>query len=326
MKVLIVSNEYTKPGRIGNPIIGRIMNSLSQHAEVGSVSFCPFRNKLSSFGEIRRAARQADIVHIQFGGLYAFLIWCCLIGVRKPKLLTFHGTDIHAGELKTTTKQLSRIRIRLNQKASFASIIAFDRLGFVTDAMLPFVPSWLRKHYAGKLFIQPLGVDYSVFQPESVETACQTLGIPADRYILFSDKSNTTLKRRDLAEAIVRELGNDYKLLIMCGVSPDIVPHYLNASQFVLLTSDEEGSPNISREAMALDKRVFSVEVGDMRQQLQGLSDSAIISREPAQAAETIRQHLSQPYTDNTREARRTVLDFNCLADGLVNIYRQLLS
>ena len=58
-----------------------------------------------------------------------------------------------------------------------------------------------------------------------------------------------------------------YNLLAMCGVSPEQVPNYLNSSEAVLITSDIEGSPNIVREALALNKRVFSFDVGDVGKQ-----------------------------------------------------------
>lgn len=96
MKILLVSNEYPRFGKAGNPIIGRLKNALESDKRVNNVKFCPFMNKLSDFRRIRKKSKDADIIHIQFGGLYAFLVWGSLIGVSKPKLLTFHGTDIHA--------------------------------------------------------------------------------------------------------------------------------------------------------------------------------------------------------------------------------------
>ncbi|MBQ0056703.1 MAG: hypothetical protein KBT20_03505 [Bacteroidales bacterium] len=324
MNVLIVSNEYTKPGRIGNPIINRIIDALRVNPSVGSVDFVPFRNRFSSFSEIRSAARRADIIHIQFGGLYAFLIWFSVIGIAKPKLLTFHGTDIHAKEMRTAKSVLSKVKIWLNQKASFCSVLLFRRLGFVSDSLYAYLPKFILSRYSHKLFVQPLGVDYQMFQPLDKAEACRAIGVEPKRYALFSDKSGTTLKRRDIAEAIIRQLGDGYELLVMCGVSPDQVPLYLNACDFVLLTSDEEGSPNITREALSLNKRVFSVEVGDVPQQLSGLRDSLIISRDPQLAANAIRRSLDIAYTDNTRETLRHRLDFNYLINNLVDIYKTI--
>lgn len=325
MNVLLVSNEYTKPGRIGNPIINRLIDALRVNEKVTSVEFVPFMNSFKSFGEIRRASKSVDIIHVQFGGLYAFLVWLCLIGVSKPKLLTFHGTDIHAKEMLTAKSVFVKLKIWLNQKASFCSILMFNKLGFVSETLLDYVPQFIIQKYKNKMFIQSLGVDYNVFTPMDKDVACKELGIENKKWVLFSDKSNTILKRRDIAEAIIKELGQGYELLIMCGVKPNEVPVYVNSCEFVILTSDEEGSPNITREALSLNKRVFSVDVGDVKSQIKGLKNSAIISRNPSIAAETIREHLSETYTDNSRSSLRSQIDFAYIAHNLVDKYEQLL-
>ena len=136
--------------------------------------------------------------------------------------------------------------------------------------------------------------------------------------------SNTSIKSRDIAENIVKCLGGNYSLLIMCGVKPQEVPYYINASDFMLLTSDEEGSPNIIREALSLNKPVFSVQVGDAAKQLGGLQNSAIISREPIEAADTIVSILQKPYYDNTRETLRDRLDFVRVNRIVVDKYLKL--
>ena len=159
--------------------------------------------------------------------------------------------------------------------------------------------------------MQALGVNYEVFKPIDKIEAIRHLGLDVHKkYVLFSDVSNTRIKRRDIAESIVKCLGNGYSLLIMCGVKPQEVPYYINASDFLLLTSDEEGSPNIIRETLSLNKSVFSVEVGDAAKQLGGLQNSAIISREPTKAADSIMIILQRPYVDNTRETLKDRLDF----------------
>lgn len=325
MKILLVSNEYPRFGKAGNPIIGRLKNALESDERVSKVEFCPFTNKVSDFWNIRKRVKDADIIHIQFGGLYAFLVWGSLVGVSKPKLLTFHGTDIHAKAVKTTKSYLTKLKIWLRQKTSFLSILLFDKLGFVSDTLIPYIPKWIQIKCKDKLFIQPLGVDYKLFISTSKAESLERLGLDDYKYALFSDISGTPIKRRDIAEAIVNKLGGDYRLLIMSKVKPEMVPVYLNACDFVLLTSDEEGSPNITREALSLNKRVFSVDVGDVKQQLKGLKNSAIISRDPDEAARVMLQKLAEPYTDNTRESLRGKIDFEKIGSKMVDIYEGLL-
>lgn len=325
MKVLLVSNQRQNEQGIGNPIMYRMRDALAKDKRIDEVLFLPFTNSLSSLGNIRRSSKKYDIVHIHFGGLYALLIWFVLIGVGARKLITFHGTDIHAKALRTAKSWKEKLKIRLNQKASFLSIWLFDGCGFVAAEMMNYVPSGLKAQMKKKCFVQSLGVDYNVFAPFAKEKAIEHLGLSkGKKHVLFSDVSNTSIKRRDIAESIVELLGEEYSLLIMCGVRPQEVPYYINASEFLLLTSDEEGSPNIIREALSLNKPVFSVNVGDAAKQLEGLHNSTIISREPIKAADTIVSILQKPYYDNTRETLRDRLDFVRVNRVVVDKYLKL--
>lgn len=322
MKVLLVSNQHPNAQGVGNPIMYRMRNALQADERISLVEFLPFYNNLGALKQIRKSAKNFDLVHIHFGGLYALIIWFALIGINCKKFITFHGTDIHAKALKTTKSWKKRLKIRLNQKASFLSIRLFDRCGFVAKEMMNYVPKCLDEQMQKKSFLQPLGVDYSTFVLADKASALQQLGKSSDKkLVLFSDVSNTSIKRRDIAESIVKEMGSEFELMIMCGVKPNEVPSYINACEFLLLTSDEEGSPNIIREALSLNKPVFSVQVGDAAMQLAGLQNSCIISREPKEAADKIREYLSNPYTDNSRDLLRDRLDFTRINRGVVDKY-----
>ena len=311
MKVLLVSNQRQNEQGVGNPIMYRMRDALAKDERIDNVEFLPFTNSLSSLVRIRRSAKKYDIVHIHFGGLYALIIRIALLGLNVKKVITFHGTDIHAKALRTTKGWKERLKIKLNQKASFLSICFFDLCGFVANEMICYVPKCLSLILQKKGFVQTLGVNYEVFKPIEKRIAIRHLGLEVNKkYVLFSDVSNTSIKRRDIAENIVKCLGGNYSLLIMCGVKPQEVPYFINASDFLLLTSDEEGSPNIIREALSLNKPVFSVQVGDAAKQLERLQNSSIISREPTKAVDTIVRILQKPYVDNTRQELRDRLDF----------------
>lgn len=321
MRVLLISNQCQNAQGVGNPIMYRMLKALTYDGRLDDAEFFPFKNSLSSFLEIRKEAKRFDVVHVHFGGLYALFIWFAIIGMKCRKFITFHGTDIHAKAIRTAKSKAQKIKIKLNQYASFISIGLYDRCGFVAEEMMEYVPKCLKRQLKRKAFVHLLGVDYDAFRIIEKEVAKEYLELDEHMYILFSDVSNTSIKRRDIAEQIVSELGTDYRLLIMCGVKPDIVPYYVNACEFLLLTSDEEGSPNIIRECLALNKPVFSVDVGDATKQLDGLCNSKIISRIPKIAAETIISTLGNEYTDNSREKRRAILDFNELTREVVDIY-----
>lgn len=324
MKVLLLSNQGMEDGIIGNPVMLRMRDALLADERIDEVLMLRCKHPLSVRKELREKAKSADIIHIHFGGMYALATRLLLTGIRKPKVITFHGTDIHAKTIKTTKSLKGKIRIRLNQWASFVCIYLFDKLGFVAEDMLSYVPKCLGGQLERKGFIQKLGVDYHRFVEEDQKEAQELLELDSQyRYVLFSDISGSSIKRRDIATSIVDALGDPYRLNIMCNVNPNKVPSYINASDFVLLTSDEEGSPNIIREALSLNKPVFSVEVGDAKKQLDGLINSSIISRDPKEAASTIKQVISKPYTDNTRETKRSMLDLNEITKEIITLYEQ---
>ena len=325
MKILLVSNQIFTDGRVTNPVLTRMGNSMRKDRRIEVVKLMPVDYSLKGLLTIRRTSRGNDIVHIHFGGLYALVIWMFLLGVKVPKLVTFHGTDIHAKAIKTEKRLMSKIKIKLNQYASFLSIIAFNRVGFVAKEMEEYVPRCLRGKLRKKVFLQSLGVDYDSFKLMDQDVAKNKLQLDNKRYALFSTISNTNIKRQDIAEAIIKEMGNDYELLVMRGVRPVEVPVYVNACDFLLLTSDEEGSPNIIRECLALNKPVFSVNVGDAALQLNGLTNSRIIERNPSIAAKEIMNALSKNYIDNTREKLRKQLDFDILNKSVIDIYEKLL-
>ena len=327
MRILLLSNQGMKDGIVGNPIMLRMRDALKNDSRVEDVLMLRCKHPFSVREELAKKARSADVIHIHFGGVYALVVWLLLIRIKRPKLLTFHGTDIHAKGIKTAKTKGEKLRIKLNQWASFICILLYDQVGFVAEDMLEYVPCFLKKNMHNKYFIQKLGVDYHLFLEKSKEDAQKKLHLD-NRYVyaLFSDISGSSIKRRDIASEIIKTLGEPYRLTIMCGINPNMVPTYINSSDFVLLTSDEEGSPNIIREALSLNKPIFSVEVGDAKKQLEGLVNSAIISRDPQEAAETIKRVLSIPYADNTRETKQAFLDLNIIIKDVIEIYQQLCS
>lgn len=325
MNVLLVSNQIFNDDRVTNPILTRMATSMKRDGRVEEVRLMPVDYSIKGLMAIRKAANENNITHVHFGGLYALCVWFFLIGVKRPKLITFHGTDIHAKAIKTEKGLLSKIKIKLNQYSSFLSILVFDRVGFVAKEMEEYVPRCFRGKLRKKAFLQSLGVDYDSFKLMDQDVAKNKLQLDNKRYALFSTISNTNIKRQDIAEAIIKEMGGDYQLLVMCGVKPNEVPVYVNACDFLLLTSDEEGSPNIIRECLALNKPVFSVNVGDASYQLFGLTNSSIIERKPRIAAKTIINKIQLPYKDDTRSSLRNRLDFDYLNKDVIDIYESLI-
>lgn len=56
---------------------------------------------------------------------------------------------------------LMKLKFFLSQKTSFLSVLLFDKLGLVSDTLIPYVPKWILRKCKDKIFIQPLGTSLS---------------------------------------------------------------------------------------------------------------------------------------------------------------------
>jgi glycosyltransferase involved in cell wall biosynthesis len=138
--------------------------------------------------------------------------------------------------------------------------------------------------------------NFESFYPIDKNTAKDRLNLKkTNKYILFSDISSSNVKRLDLAKSIEVELKKhdpNYSLLVMSGVDPNMVLYYINSSDFLLLTSDNEGSPSIVKECLLCNTPVYSYDVGDINQFISSESGMVINRKLPIEKqAEKIHTH-----------------------------------
>ena len=107
---------------------------------------------------------------------------------------------------------------------------------------------------------------------------------PWPKDILKTEVKEAT-KRLDLAKesvAFISKLIGEVSFVVMRGnVEYKQVPLYLSGADCLMLTSDYEGSPNIIKEALACNLPIVSVDVGDVRERLEGVNPSQIVTRDP---------------------------------------------
>ena len=115
---------------------------------------------------------------------------------------------------------------------------------------------------------------------------------------------------------------------MMANVKSDDVPYYLSACNYILITSDKEGSPNIVREALLMNKTVFSVDCGDVMEQIKHSKSSIIISRNPDLASKQILKQIK--YLENLKLNDRAIyldnLAWRNLKEQKINIYFNLFN
>ena len=306
MKILVVAS-YNKGSF--SPFIVEQANALTQQGCV--VDYLGIQGKgfvgyLRNYSSLREKIKQfqPDIVHAHYGlsGLFANL-------QRKiPVVTTYHGSDI-------------------NDK----KVILFSRFAMELSAWNVFVS---RKTYEiakpkKRYSICPCGIDLTESQLTGKAEARMKLGLSEEKkYVLFSGAFDNSVKNYSLAKASIEELHDDnVELIELKGYLREVVILLMCAVDAFLMTSFSEGSPQVVKEALACGCPIVSVDVGDVKERVEGVDGCFVASDYDAtELGELLRQALTFGGRTNGRERIvRDELDNRKVAENLVSIYESVL-
>jgi teichuronic acid biosynthesis glycosyltransferase TuaC len=266
--------------------------------------------------DVRNLAARShfDVVHAQWGQ-------SALVALPKvaPLVITFRGSDVEGVVGPNGRHGLSSLLLtKLSKWASLAAdevIVVSERLG----ALLP----------QRRCHVIPSGLDLDLFTPMPKAAARQRLGLdPTRRYVLFAASPSNPVKRHALAIAAMRALSapDDIDLLVVSGVAPTLMPHYMSACDLLLLTSTHEGSPNVVKEALACNLPVVAVNVGDVAARIGAVAGCVVCGADdPNTIAAAIRAVLAR----NERVAGRDSvleLDERVLTARVIAVYEQAIA
>jgi glycosyltransferase involved in cell wall biosynthesis len=153
------------------------------------------------------------------------------------------------------------------------------------------------------------------------------LGLPQDKKLVLFCAGMRPEKRFDVAKAAVDRLSaNDasVQLVIATEQPHSIIPHYMNACDVLVLTSDYEGSPTVIKEAMACNLPIVSVDVGDVAEVIAGTDGCYICQRTPDDVAAGLNLALGRKRRTNGR-ANIAHLSLDGIADRLIEEYESVL-
>lgn len=166
------------------------------------------------------------------------------------------------------------------EKRSFINKLIYKALSLKADKII-----FKNRLPKGKKYCYlPNGVNTELFRPIDQNYSKEKLGLNLNKkYVLFVSASKVNpIKRYDKFSAIVSKLNEqfgNFEELLMTNVSREETPYYFNACEFLLLTSDHEGSPNAVKEALACNKPIVSTDVGNVKQMLEKSTSSFVSAR-----------------------------------------------
>lgn len=245
-----------------------------------------------------------NVIHAHYGlcGLLANL-------QRKvPVVTTYHGSDINDRK----AFRFSKMAIRLSAWNIFVSRKAID---FAHP----------KEHYS----LLPCGVDLTELQLTERHEAKVRLRLDENkRYVLFASAFDNLVKNAPLAkEAVALLHENHAELLELKGYSREEVTLLMCAADALLLTSFAEGSPQVVKEALACGCPIVSVDVGDVRERIEGVEGCFVAqTREPQELAGLLDKAMA--FKGKTKGRERIVADGienNKVAEELIKIYGQVI-
>jgi glycosyltransferase involved in cell wall biosynthesis len=259
--------------------------------------------------------RNYDLIHAQFGQS-ALLAW----PQRLPLVITFRGCDIQGvrranGRITLSGKILQHL-CRIMALRAQAVILVSNRMRRLIPVSVPAV-------------VIPTGLDLEQIPRVSRTEARRRLRLPnSDQLVLFVGNPADTVKRYKLAESAVEVLNRVHpaKLIVGWGLPRREILLLMNACDALVLTSIQEGSPNVIKEALACDLPVVSLDVGDVAEHVQSLSGCEICpDSQPETIAACLERVLRRGQRINGRE-RVQDLDEKILTQRIIGIYSSVLA
>jgi teichuronic acid biosynthesis glycosyltransferase TuaC len=254
---------------------------------------------------IRKIARfRPDIVHAHYG-LSGFV---AVFQLFRPVVITVHGGDIYAG-----------------RNALFTQIACLMASGVIVVNEEIKKVLWRK----GNVYLIPCGVDISFFVPGDSASAREVLNYDRDEaLVLFSSRFSRPVKNYELASEAIALSEWKPRLIELVNIDREQMPLILNAVDAVLLTSHYEGSPQIIKEAMALNVPVVSTDVGDIKTNFGGLDGYFISGFDPSGMALLIDSAISFRRNNHSTGGRERIielgLDSDTITTQLIKIYSDI--
>lgn len=271
---------------------------------------------------------QYDIIHIHYGNV-STLIKLLYFG-KTPIVTSYCGDDLQGTLGKHGGSTLKSIFFKRANR--FFS--RYDSCSITKSESL----STYIKGVARNIIVIPNGVNLSQFKVIDKVTARKKIGVSEklEKVVLFPAAINRPAKNFSFLKRVIEKLDNSHTYQIITfetgNVNHDIAQYYFNAADLVVFTSLSEGSPNVIKEAMACNAKIYSTNCGDVSWLLDGVKGAKVLPLVEHEWMKAITEFFSNKQNgqlpmSNAREVLiEKGLDTNTIAQKILKLYNSIVN
>jgi len=329
MRVLAITNLYPSDSSPGSGVFieQQIQALRSQGTEV-DVMFVDRRRegpwiyyRMGPHLQETLVKFRPDLVHVMYGGVMADQV-TAKRGL-PPAIVTLHGSDLLGENLSGLARKIvSRYGVHCSRKAACRARGVIVVARHLIDALG-------RRVDTRKIRVIPCGIDLERFKPLDRHSCQEQLGWRADHFhVLFANSSGDPVKQPELAQAAVdqlRQRRGEVRFHLLSGIPNKEVPVWLNAGDALLLTSKQEGSPTVVKEALACGLPVISVPVGDVAEQIAEINGCHLAEPRPADLAQKLEFVFQERRRVDCREKLQAISD-QAIGTRIEKFYAEVLN
>ena len=319
MRVLIVSRYRKQYATHVLPFVAEQFASLKD-AGCEAELFLLQGNYWKQWKALRRKIREfkPDVIHAHYG------LSCLLTNMatrRVPVVSTYHGSDINLPKVRS----FSKMAMRLSAWNIFVSKKNMALAGVVEGKKASLVPCGIN-----------IPLPWNDLQKQKVEQLTlnqwvETIMPKGKKYVLFAGAFDNAIKDPERAKQTMNELTNEginAELIELKGYTRDQVNALMYNCDAFLMTSKTEGSPQVIKEALACGCPIVSVDVGDVKERLEGVEGCYVVeSRKPMDIAEALRKALA---FDGKTNGREKIIEFGLtnelVAKQIIETYEDIIN
>lgn len=252
--------------------------------------------------------RKYDIVHAH----YSYSAYMAALAGAKPLVVSLMGSDV--SEYKIANLLIYIFNLLFWEKVIVKSNAMELNLGLKNISIIP------------------NGVDTDKFSPLIKQNCLSTLKWDiSKKHILFAADPNRPEKNFMLFKTAFQQIANYLNVESHCldNISNDDVPLLFCASDLVVLTSTQEGSPNVIKEAMACNCVIVSTAVGDVRWVFGDTNGCYLTTNDPNDIASKMKLALEFNEKNILTLGRKRIfelgLDSDTVALKIISLYKNSL-